>query len=262
MAMIAALAATLGTGAWAEERRLVALAEEPVTARVLDVAFARNGRVVVLMDGALALYRHTRRGLERLDERPLPAVPAVRAPAGIVAADPADDTCWVATNRGEGATLYSLDGDRLWEVERAAVALPWPDAPRGVSFRPGTNLIEADVAGLGPGPFVRVGRGWAIGNDARLLVSGSDAPPARVGFAAARIGPRAFVVSDPVPPGANDRLSIVEAGSAAVRASLPVAGAVTAIAAVTRDGETAIVAGVARDGAARLMLVGVGDAAR
>jgi hypothetical protein len=263
LAVTAALAALLAPGARAAEPRLTVRAEEPATARVLDVGLARNGRVVVLMDGALALYRLSRGGLEKLDERPLAASGVVRAPAGIVLAEPGDDTCWVATNRAPGATLYSLEGDHLWEVERAA-ALPWPGVRGGVGFRAGTNLIDAAVPGLGEGPFVRIGRGdpaWAITNDAALAVAGFDDAPGRVGSAGARIAPRTFVVSSALPPGA-DRLSVQRLDPPDVLAALDVPGTVTALGAVTRDGAAVVLAGVAREGAFRLLVVEVADAAR
>jgi len=262
-AVTAALAALLAPGARAAEPRLVVKAEEPVTARVLDVGFARNGRVVVLMDGALALYRWSSGRLEKVDEREVAVPGAVRAPAGIVLAEPGDDTCWVATNRAPGATIYSLDGDRLWEVERAA-ALPWPRVGRGVGFREGTSLIDAEVEGLGEGPFVRIGRGdpaWAITNEATLVVAGAGGPRPRVGFAAARIAPRTFVVSGAVPPGA-DRLSVQRLDAPGALATLDVPGTVTALGAVTRDGATVVVAGVTRDGASRLLAIEVTDGAR
>jgi len=263
LAVTAALAAILAPAVLAAEPRLAVSAEEPVTARVLDVAFARGGRVVVLMDGALALYRWTRGGLEKVDEREVAVPGAVRVPAGIVLAEPGDDTCWVATNRAFGATIYSLEGDRLWEVERAA-ALPWPRVRNGVGFRAGTNLIEAEVEGLGAGPFVRLGRGdpaWAITNDATLVVAGTAGPRPRVGFAAARIGPRTLVVSGAMPPGA-DRLSLQPLDAPGALATLDVPGTVTALGAVTRDGATVVIAGVTRDGASRLLAIEVTDGTR
>ena len=267
LAVTAALAAILAPSVPAAEPRLAVAAEAPVTAPVLDVGLARNGRVVVLMDGALALYRFTRAGLEKIDERPIAGRGPVRAPAGIVLADPGDDTCWVATNRAEGATLYSLEGDRLWEVERAA-ALPWPGVRGGVGFRAGTNLVEAEIAGLGAGPFVRIGRGdpaWAIANDATLAVAGLAGPPPRVGFAAARIGPRTFVVSAPLPPGA-DRISVLRLEAPAPTATLEVAGTVTALGAGARDGArdgaVTVLAGVTREGAPRVVVLEVDDGPR
>ena len=187
----------------------------------------------------------------------------MRAPAGIVSAEPGDDTCWVATNRAEGATLYSLEGDRLWEVERAA-ALPWPGVRGGVAFRAGTNLIDAEIAGLGDGPFVRVGRGdpaWAIANDATLVIAGFEGAAPRVGFAAARIAPRTFVVSGAVPPG-RDRISVLRLDAPGAAAALDVEGTVTALVASVRDGDVTVFAGVTRDGASRIVVLEVADGAR
>jgi hypothetical protein len=261
-AAAAALAAGLLVPGTASGRPLAVTAEVPASARVLDVAVAGRGRVVVLMDGALALFRRDRRqGLVHLDERPLAVSSAVRAPAGLLLADPGGDTCWVATNQAEPAILYSIEGDRLWEVQRAT-ALHWPGSPRGATFRPGTNLVEVAIAGLGEGPFVRAGRGdpgWAIGNDGRLGIAGAGWTALRVGSAAAGLDGGTLVVSGPDPPGASDRLVLVDVsadGSTTAGAAVDVPGAVTALAAA---GE-AVIAAVVREGKARLLVLQPADA--
>ena len=250
-----ALVVSLALPSAAEEPALAVAAELPVAARVLDLAAAGGGRVVVLMDGALALLRVDARGaLALVDERPLAVSSAVRAPAGILLADPAGDTCWVATNRAEGAILFSLEGDQLWEVQRAA-ALPWPGAPRGMAFRAGTNLVEVEMAGLGAGPFVRVGRTWAISNDGRLGIAGAGWTAVRVGSAAAAVDDATLAVSGPEPPGAADRIALLRVPGGETTSAIEVVGAVTALAAAPAAGAGRMIAGVVHDGAARVLLL-------
>ena len=227
-----------------------------VDARVLDLAFTRRDRLVVLMDGAIALFRVGDGKLERIDERPLATPGTVRLPAGILAAEAGGDTVWVATNRREGAVLYSTESDRLWEVERAA-ALPWPGVARGLTYRPGTNLLEGEMAEVGPGPFIRVGDGWAIDGDGKFRVQGITAPW-KAGSAAVRLGPRRFMTSGAGAPGAHDLqqfLSIAEDGKAAWEWQdvMEVFGTLTALA---RDNETGkVVGGVAVEGRAFIRIL-------
>ena len=256
-AALTVAASLLASGA-AADGRLRVTAELPMSARVLDIAAAGGGRVVVLMDGALALLRlDARQGLVAVDERHMAVASVVRAPAGILLADPGGDTCWVATNQSDVAILYSLAGDRLWEVQRAA-ALPWPGARRGLAFRPATNLIDVEIAGLGGGPFVRVGAGWAIGNDGVLGFAGTGWTGTRVGSAAALVGDRVLAVSGADPPGAKDRVTLLREGGAPPERALEIAGTVTALAATRRGGVTYVIAGAARDGAYHLALIEVG----
>ena len=231
--------------------------------RALDVAFVGDGRVLVLMEGGLALYRHQPgHGFTRLDERPLPVTLIVRAPAGILLGAAGETAAWAATNQAEGAVLFSVEGDRLWEVQRAA-ALPWPDAPRGAAFRAGTNLVETEVRGLGPGPHLRVGshpQSWAIASDGRLGLDGVGWTRTRVGSAAAALWPGAFVTTASDPPGARDAMSVAtvgEDGSVDRVVAREVAGVVTAIAARPREDGALIVAAVSEGAAQRLIVIEV-----
>ena len=233
-------------------------------ARVLDLAFTRRDRLVVLMDGAIALFRVGDGKLERIDERPLATPGTVRLAAGILAAEAGGDTVWVATNRSEGAILYSIESDRLWEVERAA-ALPWPGVGSGLTYRPGTNLLAGEMAAVGPGPFIRVGDGWAIDNDGVLRVPGVTSRE-RVGSAAVRLGARRVLVSGPQAPAERDRLQLLrvrEDGPAERTEAAEVWGAATALAADRVGEEAKVVAAVTADRRAWIVLVGpVPDARR
>jgi hypothetical protein len=227
-----------------------------VGARVLDLAFTRRDRLVVLMDGALALFRVSGDGLDKLDERPLATPTVVRLPAGMLAVERGGDTAWVATNRSEGAILFSTASDRLSEVERAA-ALPWPGVARGLTFRAGTNLIEGEIAELGPGPFIRVGDGWAIDNQATFRVAGLSVP-GRCGSAAVRLEPRRYLASGPDSPYArHDRLQFLRIGEDGTAAwewadAIGAPGMVTALA---RSESGQLAAGLLAEGRPSILLL-------
>lgn len=240
----------------------------PLSARVLDLAFVGGDRVLVLTERAVLLYRLEPTGFVRLDERPLRVESVVRAPAGILLASPAEKAAWAATNRAPGAALFSIEGDRLSEGQRAA-ALPWPEGSRAAAFREGTNLVEAEVRDLGKGPHLRIGaapKPWAVAPDGRLGMAGIGWTDARVGSAAVELWPGAFLASSPEAPGASDWISFLRVsgeGPGVPSGSLPVNGTVRAIAARAGDGEsaTAVVA-LTAEGEERLMVVEVRNARR
>jgi hypothetical protein len=233
----------------------------PVGARVLDLAFVDDDRLIVLLENGVDLYRRDADALVRLDHRPLDASIVVRAPAGVVVVAAGEAAFWVSTNLAEGAVLFATDGGRLQEIQRAA-ALPWPGSKQGARFRPGTNTIDVAVPGLGGGPHLRAGAGegaWAIAPDGRLGVASVGWSTTRVGSAAATLWPGVWIASSADPPGASDTLLVltVSGGAPTVIATVPVTGTITGIGARSR-GERAFVAAAAASGAAhRLMLMEV-----
>jgi hypothetical protein len=220
----------------------------PVGARVLDVAFVDDDRLVVLMEEAVALYRREGDALLRLDHRRLDASLVVRAPAGVVVVAAGEAAFWVSTNLAEGAVLFTTDGGRLQEIQRAA-ALPWPRSPQGARFRPGTNLIDVEVPGLGSGPHLRAGSGataWAIAPDGRFGVARAGWSTERVGSAAAALWTGAWIASSAEPPGSSDALLVLGAGGGAhaIAATFPVQGSITAIGARAREDRAFVAAAV------------------
>lgn len=230
----------------------------PIGARVLDLAFVDDDRLVALLEDGVALFQREGAVLLRIDHRPLAVSLAVRAPAGIVVAAVGESAFWVSTNMAESAILFTIDGGRLHETEHAA-ALPWPGSPQGARFRPGTNLIDVTVAGLGSGPHLRAGAAdtpWAIAPDGRLG-AGAGWSTTRVGSAAALLWTDTWIASSAEAPGPGDALSVVSlrAGAPAVVATFPVPGSVTAIGARTRGEHVYVAAAAVEGGLHRLILM-------
>src|SRR5712692_9745404 len=163
-----------------------------VEGRVLDVAPVGEDRVLVLYEDALALYRLDEAGLALLSRHELPASLPVRFPGGTIYVPPAEGAAWVLTSRSPRAVLFSFDNGRLEERQQAE-ALFWPRTPRGLRYRPGTNLLEGAVADLGEGPFLRLDpRGAAVAPDGRLWMASPEGPraiDAKVGGGLARPAP-------------------------------------------------------------------------
>lgn len=239
---------------------VTSMVSAPIGARVLDLAFVDDDRLVALLEDGVALYQREGPALVRVDHRPLEVTLVVRAPAGIVVAAAGESAFWVSTNMAEGAVLFTIDGGRLHETERAA-ALPWRGSPQGGRFRAGTNLIEVTVTGLGGGPHLRAASGdtpWAIAPDGRLG-AGARWSTTRVGSAAALLWTDTWIASSADPPGAGDALSIITpgGGSPAVVAAFPVAGTVTALGARARGPQAYVAAAAVDGGIHRLILMEV-----
>jgi len=234
----------------------------PVGARVLDVAFVDDERLIVLMEDGVALYQRDGDALVRRDHRPLEVSSVVRAPAGFVVVAAGEAAFWVCTNLAEGAVLFTMDGGRLQETQRAA-ALPWPGSPQGARFRPGTNLIDVGVPGLGSGPHLRAGAGetaWAIAPDGRLGVARVGWSATRVGSAAALLWKGVWIASSAEPPGATDALSVLsvrDGGAPTVVATFPLQGRVAGIGARARGDRAFVATALALGGAHRLILMEV-----
>ena len=224
-------------------------ASAPLPGRVLDLVFADDEDLIVLFADAVVLYRGKGAALSVMDRRALAVTAAVRAPAGIVVSTPGESAFWVATNLADGAVLFSIDAGRFLETQRAPV-FPFPGAPRGARFQPGTDRIAMDLPALGEGPHLRIGAGtvrWAIGGDGRLGFADAGWSDVRVGSAAAELWPGTMATTSALAPGAGDAITIRDTRAMTVLMTIPLTGAITAMAA--RAGErVAVVAAAVEDG--------------
>jgi hypothetical protein len=148
---------------------------------VLDLAFLSDSQVVALTAQEVILYRWTEQGLVQVASRPLPGrAEPVRWPGGLLNVVEEDRALWALASTREGAVLFTVQAGRLAEGERAP-AMPWPRCRSGLRYRPGTNLLEGEVDGLGPGPFLTLDAvsAAAVAADGRLLLAGTAPPPAQ-----------------------------------------------------------------------------------
>lgn len=203
-----------------------------LAATILDLAFLGPDRFLVLSPEEVSLYRWTSEGLSLLARRPLPGpLAAVRTPGGILVTSAQEDSFWALTSRAAKAALIAVEGARLVERQQAD-AVPWPGAPLGLRYRPGTNLIEGDLPSLGPGPFLDLDSsqgGVAVTADGRLICPGC--PDERVGIGVSGLWRGFLAASSPAPPGADDALLVFERTETGLdtRLRLPVEGAVRAL---------------------------------
>lgn len=219
-----------------------------LTATVLDLAFLGPDRLLILSPDEVTLYRWTSEGLVLLSRRPLPGPYApVRTPGGILVTAPKEDSFWAMTSRAAHAVLIAVQGAGLIERQQAD-AVPWPGAALGLRYRPGTNLIEGALTGLGPGPFLDLDSaegGLAVTADGRLRCLGCR--DQRVGLGIAGLWRGFLVASSPAPPGADDALLIFEHSEAGLETPLrlPVDGAVRALTSRVDGRSVRLVAAVA-----------------
>jgi hypothetical protein len=215
----------------------------------------------------VSLYRWASDGLVLESRLPLPgSAQAVRTPGGLLS--PIDETgaFWALASPLPSATLYRIEERRLTEVAQAD-ALPWPGSPEGLRFRVGTNLLQARIASLGPGPYLTVEPGFAVDADGRLRDAQvetveDDAP--RVGPTLAALGASLLAASRPDPPGVSDEILLLARGVPGwvVQQTLPVEGAVRALAARVDKGRWRLVAAVEEpDGATYLAILDLAPAA-
>jgi hypothetical protein len=238
----------------------------PLADRVLALALVTDDRLVVLGDDAVALYRLETSSAALESRRPLPGpLDPVRMPGGLLVPS-ADGSLWALTSRSPRAALLALDGHGL--APRAeAEAVPWPHAPLGLRFRPGTNLIDGGPEELGPGPWlalVRADLGVAPDGEVRVAGRGPGASGLRAGGAVAPLWPAAFAISAASPPDAPDALSLVARQGDGFRtlASVPVPGPIRALAARPRSGGARLVAAVEERGGTSLVVIDLRPAAR
>jgi hypothetical protein len=219
----------------------------PIAGHVLDMAFMGPDRLLVLAEDELSLYRWSEGGLVLASRRRFagPLEP-VRHPGGLLRAVERERAAWAATSRAAGALLFGVDETGLVQRERAD-AVPWPGSSAGLRFRPGTDLIEATIEGLGSGPFLHLDEaGLAVDREGRLLGAGTPSD-LRVGPALAPLWPHHLAASSAAAPGDRDTvliLSVAPPGGARVVSELPVTGAVRALAAQVTAHTARLVAAV------------------
>lgn len=225
----------------------------PLPGRVLDLAFMGADRILVLADDELALYRVGAGTLELTARRRFTGpLDPVRHAGGILRAVEGERSAWAATSRARGAVLFGVDDAALVERQRAD-AVPWPRSPGGLRFRPGTDLIEGSVEGLGSGPFLHLEEsGLAVDREGRLLGGSGPNEELRFGPTLAALWPRHLAVSTAAAPGERDAVLVLSlAPPLAPRpiAELPVPGSVRALAARTAANRAWLVAAVEAMGA-------------
>lgn len=220
--------------------------------RVLDLAWLSEQRLLLLTAEALAVYEWDGSSARPVLRQALPApLASVRFAAGLLALDAPAGSAWVLTN-GMAEALQVRLRDGLIEEQRRAPALPWPGAPRGVTFRPSSALIDAQPPGLGAGPFVALEptlATLAVGADGALLSSGAQAAHdtgVRVGPALARLDTAWIVAASAQPPEPeHDALLLIQRQGEtwSERARLESAGPVRALATFEHpDGSVRLVA--------------------
>lgn len=231
----------------------------PLEAPVLDLAFLPDDRLLVLFADAVALYRWDESGLVREAQRPLPRpLEPVRAPGGLLLAG--DDGVWALTSRAPRAALFAVEGHRL-EPRLEAEAVPWPGSESGLRFRSGTNLMEARLASLGLGPFLRLsGPDLAVDPDGHVRVGTADGPRdtgLRAGPALATLWPGTLAAASPSPPQEADAVFLFQRDDTDLRLleSLPMAGSVRALAARVRAGVARLVAAIEEGDGVHLLVV-------
>jgi hypothetical protein len=214
----------------------------------LDLAFLDHERLAVLSEDALTVYRLVGTQLEREARLPLPGEPLpARAGAGLLRVVPGEAACWAASNRRSGATLFRLEGGRLFAVAGAEAippsALPAGAPAEGARLRPSTNLLQAGSLRL-----LRLGERLAVASDGALLVDGEpEAGGRRSGDALAGLGSGLWIGSGDAPPSDVDELRILrlEGDRVVELAAFPVQGRIRALA--SRPGPAGPIVAVAAD---------------
>jgi len=206
----------------------------PIDEPVLALAFVGDGRILSLAADSLSLWRLEDDGARRVARATWPRGSAVvRHGGGLIVGRSDESAAWLLSSYAEGAQLVRVDGPRLVLGDVAAAA-PWPSAPEGLRFRPGTNLV--DGVGSDAGAFAIVAldtASHAVVREDGMLILEAGETQLRVGSAIASLWPDALLASGAGPPGAADALSLLRrAGAAWERVwSVALPGDVTAVAA-------------------------------
>ncbi|HEX6739078.1 MAG TPA: hypothetical protein VF310_12435 [Vicinamibacteria bacterium] len=229
----------------------------PLSDPVLDLAFLGDSQVAALTTREVVLLRWTDQGLAPAGSRPLPgAEEVVRWPGGLLHVVEEDHAVWAIASTRDAAMLFTVQSGRLTEREQAR-ALPFPGCRTGLRYRPGTNLLEGEVEGLGSGPFLALdaAAGAAVAADGRLLVVGATTTGVRVGPTLAALWPQYLAASTGLPPGKDDALLVFGRDGGAVREvwRVPMPGPVRALAGRLREGRARMVAAVTEGGESRLL---------
>jgi hypothetical protein len=233
----------------------------PLEGPVLDLAFFGDDHLVLLGPDAVALYRWNGSSLALESRRPLSGLlQTVRRPGGLLRVAERDAAFWALVSRSPRAMLFAIDGGRLVERQEAG-ALPWPGCPAGIRYRPGTNLLEASIGGLGSGPFLALDDGApevVVTADGVLRVAPEGSGLA-AGAALAGLWPGVVAAASAQPPGADDAILVIstsERDGPRLLESLRVEGAVRALAGRERGRTARLVAAVEEpDSAARLLVM-------
>ncbi len=235
------------------------LARARLDGPALDVAFLDETRLLVLSEDALHLYRVDGDALVRDGRLLLPGERVqARWPAGLLRAVPGEGACWAMSNRRSGATLFTLDGQRLAAVAGAEAipptALPAGAAPEGVRFLRGSNTLA-----LGASHLLRlVSSGAAIAPDGTLLLDGqADTSGTRAGDALADLSGGVLATTAPSPPSETDEIRLLRRDASATHLVLawPEAGRVRALAALPQKGRDWLAVATDTDSGSSLRLV-------
>jgi hypothetical protein len=219
--------------------------------RVLALSLLGDDRLAILDEESVAVYRLQSAVVTFESRRRLPGpLDPVRSPGGLLLGG-ADGSLWALTSRAPRAALLAVDSTGRGLFPRAeAEAVPWPGTPRGLRFRPGTNLIEGEPQGLGPGPWLALGQAEiGVRSDGEVRLASDEGPRSsglKAGNAVAALWPSAFVLTSPSPPEAGDSLRFVARDASSLRtvANIPVPGAVRALTARAKNGGVRLVAAV------------------
>ena len=225
------------------------LAAPDLDTPVLALRFAGEHELVALSPNAVSLFRLDGRRLRLAARRAVaPEGPAVRFPAGLLHSEPGARSVWALASGWPSALLLDLDAGL--GIRSEADAMPWSGTPAGVRFRPGTSLIEAEVPGLGPAPFLALTSGAALDGRARLHRSHGPPVAVPVGTPLARLPGAGLLAGSAAPASAPDALLFLPDAAAEpceVRGDLP--GALRALA-VARRGEASLIGVLALEGSA------------
>jgi hypothetical protein len=114
------------------------------------------------------------------------------------------------------------------------VAAPWPSAPEGLRFRPGTNLVEGIRGDAGAFAILALDTASrAVVREDGMLICDEREAGIRVGSAIASLWPDSLLASTAAPPGAEDALLLLRRARGSWERSWSAAlpGSVTAVAA-------------------------------
>jgi hypothetical protein len=234
----------------------------PLEGPVLDVVLLPEDRVLLLAADAVALYRFDGANLAQEARRPLPGpLDTVRAPGGLLV--PEGGGAWALTSRSPRATFFAVEGGRRLVERQQSPTIRFPGSAEGVRFRPGTNLLEGAVAGLGAGPFLALEPALpvlALGERGQLLLAADDSPRdagARAGPALAALWPPVFAAASAAPPGGTDAVQLFERTQARVQPldAIPLSGHVRALGADTRGAGARLVAAVEDEAGTHLLVL-------
>lgn len=234
----------------------------PLDGPILDILLLAEDRMLLLAPDAVALYRFDGASLTQEARRSLPGpFDTVRMPGGLLA--PESDGAWALTSRTPRATFFAIaSGRRLVERDQTAT-VPIPGAAEGVRYRPGTNLLEGAVAGLGTGPFLALDPalpGLGLGDGGQLLIAGVDSARdtgARAGPALATLWSSVFAASGAAPPTGTDSIQLFERTETGVEPldTIPLPGHVRALGGLADGARARLVAAVEDEAGTHLLVL-------